>query len=77
MTLYEFLRKKTQALELCVVRENGWIAATYFIDYEDLFCRHLSKRLGDMEVKNDEWSVIDIKCRDGKIIQTPCHYIDV
>ena len=59
MKLREFLRTKTRALELCVIRESGWIVATCFIDHEDLFCRHLDNKLGDMEVKNDKWEPKD------------------
>ena len=37
MKLIDFLLKKTNALELCVIREGGWTVATCWIDYEDLF----------------------------------------
>lgn len=77
MKLSEFLLKKTQALELCVIRESGWIVASYYIDHEDLFDRYLSHELRNMEVKGDQWGVINIKLKDGKVIQIPCHYIDV
>ena len=77
MTLSEFLLKKTQSLELCVIRDCGWIVASYYIDHEDLFNSHLSHKLRDMEVKGDEWSAINTKFKDGKVIQIPCHYIDV
>ena len=77
MTLSEFLLHQTQALELCVIRDCGWIVASYYIDHEDLFDRHLSHKLGNLEVKGDEWGVINIKLKDGKVIQIPCHYIDV
>lgn len=37
MTVGEFCRTKTQAKELCVIRQDGWIVASAWIDYEDLF----------------------------------------
>ena len=51
MKLSEFLLKKTQALELCVIRDCGWIVASYYIDHEDLFDRYVDNGLGNMEVK--------------------------
>lgn len=77
MTLSEFLLKKTQALELCVIRDSGWIVASCYIDHEDLFHGRLHQKLRDMEIKGDEWGVINTKLKDGKVIQIPCHYIDV
>lgn len=77
MTLSEFLLKKTQPLELCVIRNNGWIVASCYIDHEDLFEGYMDNQLANLEVKGDEWGVINTRYRDGKIIQIPCHYIDV
>ena len=77
MKLIEFLRKKTQALELCVVCDSGWRVATYFIDYEDLFCRHLDHKLGEKEVKSDKWDYLPIVNENGAKIQIWCHYINV
>ena len=37
MTVGEFCRRKTQPKELCVIRIDGYITATAWIDYEDLF----------------------------------------
>lgn len=77
MKLREFLRTKTRALELCVIRDSGWIVATCFIDHEDLFCRHLDNELGDMQVKSDKWDYLPIVNENGARIQIWCHYIDV
>lgn len=77
MTLREFLRRETRALELCVVRESGWIVATFFIDYEDLFCRNLTSELGDKEVKSDKWDYLPIVNENGAKIKIWCHYINV
>ena len=77
MKLLHFLRKQTQTLELCVIRDSGWIVATFFIDYEDLFCRHLNPKLGDMEVKGDKWDYLPIVNKNGAEIKIPCHYIDI
>lgn len=77
MTLSEFLLKKTQVLELCVIRDGGWIVASFYIDHEDLFARFLDNTLSRMVVNGDEWGVINTTYKDGKVIQIPCHYIDV
>ena len=40
MTVVEFCLRKTQVQELCVIREDGWIVSTVWIDHEDLFAIH-------------------------------------
>jgi hypothetical protein len=77
MKLEEFLLNKTQTLELCVIRDSGWIVASCYIDHEDLFDSHLSHGLRDMKVKGDEWGAINITLKKGDVIQIPCHYVDV
>lgn len=49
MTVGEFCRTKTQAKELCVIRQDGWIVASAWIDYEDLFA--IAPRVREEEVK--------------------------
>ena len=75
MTLYEFLRTKTNVKELCVIRESGWIVATCWIDYEDLFA--IPNRLADNIVKKDEWGYLPIVNENNAEIKIPCHYVDV
>lgn len=75
MTLREFLRKKTNALELCAIREDGWITATCWIDHEDLF--HIPPKLADREVKRDKWEDLTIVNENNASIKIPCHFIDV
>lgn len=75
MTLRDFLLKKTNPRELCVVRESGWIIASCWIDYEDLFA--IPERLADNLVKNDEWGYLCIVDEHNSEIKIPCHYIDV
>lgn len=75
MTLKEFLLKKTNAEELCVIREGGWIAASCWIDYEDLF--FVPQRLSNMVVKNDEWDYLPVVNENNARIKIPCHYVDV
>lgn len=77
MTLREFLRTKTNARELCVIRESGWIVATFWIDYEDLFCRYVDRNLGERKVKLDCWDYISIVNDNNACIKIPCHYIEV
>lgn len=75
MTVREFCRHKTQALELCIIRESGWIVHSVWIDYEDIFV--LSNQYENKEVIKDEWGTILIVDKNGNKIDVPCHYIDV
>lgn len=75
MTVREFCRNKTKALELCVIRDSGWIVHTVWIDYEDIFV--ISKEYEHKEIKHDEWGTIPIVTEHGDKIEIPCHYIDV
>jgi hypothetical protein len=74
MTVGEFCREKTQAEELCVIREDGWIVTSVWIDHEDLFAIH--PNINNKEVKSDEWGVLPIVTEYGDSISIPCHYID-
>lgn len=75
MTLREFLRKKTNVRELCIIRESGWIIASCWIDYEDLFA--IPQQLSQKTIKKDEWGYITIVNENNAEIKIPCHYIDV
>lgn len=75
--LREFLLKKTKVKELCVIRYNGWITTTCWIDYEDLFAREMKGDLLDKIVEKDEWDFLPIVNENNAEIQIPCHYIDV
>ena len=58
MNLREFLLKKTNVKELCIIREDGYIIASCWIDYEDLF--YIPHKLSDKVVKSDEWDYLSI-----------------
>ena len=75
MTLKDFLRNKTNAMELCVIRYDGWIVASCWIDYEDLFT--IPNNFADKPVKMDEWDYITIVNKNNAEIKIPCHYVDV
>ena len=75
MRLREFLLKKTNAKELCVIRDGGWIVASCWIDYEDLF--YVPHKLADYVVKNDEWGYLSVVNENNAEILIPCHYVDV
>lgn len=77
MRLDYFLSTQVGAHELCVIREDGFIVATFWIDYEDLFARHMDKSLGDKEVKYNEWDFLPIVKENGQTMNIPCHYIDI
>lgn len=75
MPLHNFLRTEVAALELCVIRLKGWIVATCWIDYEDLFI--IPKDLSDLPVQNDSWGTLPIADQSGNRVEVPCHFIDV
>lgn len=52
MTVEEFCLRKTQAQELCVIREDGWIVSTVWIDHEDLFAIHLVLKIRKLNLIN-------------------------
>lgn len=77
MELREFLKTQTNPCELCVIRDNGWVIASVWIDYEDLFVRYLSDGLEYREVKKHWWGDIAIVNENNAKIRIPCHYVDV
>lgn len=77
MTLSKFLLTKTEAHELCVITEDGWIVATVWIDHEDLFKGYLDDRLAKMEVKIDKWDYLSIVNENNAAIKVPAHFIDL
>lgn len=74
ITVREFLLKRTQVKELCVITDSGYIVATAWIDYEDLFAIH--PKIADMLVKSHKWDTLDIVDSHGKVREVPCHYIE-
>lgn len=74
MTVREFCMKQTQVKELVVIRDCGWIVATAWIDYEDIF--RLSEKTSQLEVISDEWGTIDVVTEHGDTISVPCHYVN-
>lgn len=72
-TVSEFCRMKTQATELCALCDGGWIVATVWIDYEDIF--RLPESLANKPVKSDEWGTLPIVDKDGNKMKIPVHLI--
>ena len=75
MKLIDFLRHKTNALELCAIRDSGYIVATCWTDYEDLF--QIPSKLSQQTVKRDEWDYLTIVNENNAKIKIPCHYVDI
>lgn len=75
MTLVDFLRTKTQVMELCVIRDGGWRVAACWIDHEDLF--YIPSHLRNKIVKNEEWGYLPIVNENNAEMMIRCHYIDV
>lgn len=74
MTILEFCRTQTQAHELCVFRDRGYIVSAVWIDYEDIFqiCDHIK----NAELKAHTWGTLSIVTQHGDKLEIPCHYID-
>ena len=75
MTLYNFLLHATYMQELCVICENGYVAATCWIDHEDRF--QIPQRLKDKKVVSDKWGELPVTNEYNETIRIPCHYIDI
>ena len=75
MKVIDFLKYSTQATELCVIRDCGWIVETAWIDHENLF--HITKYYHGQTVKGDEWGTLRIVTEHGDKLDVPCHYVDV
>lgn len=74
LTVREFCKTKTNATELCVIRDGGWCVGYAWIDYEDIF--RLPESLTRQPVKSNEWGTLPIVDKDGNKIEIPVHYID-
>ena len=77
MSLREFLLHKTNAQELCVIRDSGWIVASCWIDHEDLFTRYMDNKLLERQVKDDNWDYLSIVNENNATLKIPCHYVDI
>lgn len=74
MNVYEFCKKNTQAHQLCVVRDCGWIVEAVWIDHEDIF--RMSKESQIATVKKTEFGELPVKTEHGDTVHIPCLYID-
>ena len=70
LTVSQFCRLKTNATELCIIRDSGYIVAAVYIDHEDIF--RIEKRLAEAIVKNDYYGTINLWGMEN----VPCHYIE-
>lgn len=77
MKLGEFLRTKTNAMELCAITNGGWVVATVWIDHEDIFIGLIPTTLASKPVKRDYWDYLTIVNENNTSIKVPCHFIDV
>lgn len=75
ITLRDFLRTKTDAYELCIIRDEGYIVAAAYIDKEDLF--YVPSNLSERTVKKDEWGELEIVASKKLMQKISVHYIDV
>lgn len=74
ITVREFCLHKTQATELCVLCDEGWIVGTVWIDHEDIF--RIPDSLKDAIVTSDYWGELTIINELGVQTKIPAHFID-
>lgn len=73
MTVVEYCRNKTRALQLCAILDHGWIVETVWIDYEDIF--RISESSRKLKVKKAEQDKLKIVDANGKEMEIPCLFI--
>lgn len=73
--LIDALMHDTRVSELCVIRLDGWIRATCWIDREDIFL--IPNDLCNKKVRSHAWGYLPIVNENGAEIKIPCHYIDL
>lgn len=73
--LRDFLLYGTVCYELCVIRCDGWVVATAWIDDEDLF--KVPTEYLDHIVVDDAWGTLVAVKEDGVKQYINCHYIDI
>ena len=74
MTVREFCLRGTLALQLCAIREDGWIVEVVWIDHEDLF--RISEKSRDRKVLKTSFGTLPIVKELGTTIEVPCLFID-
>lgn len=72
ITLSEFLKKYTEAHDLCFIRESGWIVAFILIESNDLFIIHPD--LASSTVLSYDYGAFSVNGSETKV---PCTYIDI
>lgn len=75
IALMDFLLTKTNAGELCVIRDYGYAVACAYIDYEDMF--RIPREIYARAVQADSWGTVRIKDGKGGTLDIPCHYVDI
>ena len=77
--LTDFLMKRTKALELCAIRNEGYVIFTCWIDHEDIWL--IPEKYSSNVVISDEFGELPIvkvlENGDTRTIRVPCHYIDI
>lgn len=75
MTVKEFLRKEVQVHELCIIKENGYIIETAYVDWGDLFLTNLNTK--DREVKESYVGGLQVRDSMSQISFVPVRIIEV
>lgn len=73
-TVSKFCLYRTQALELCVLCDGGWVVGAVWIDHEDIF--RIPDSLKNKTVTSDYWDELTIVNKNGEKMKIPAHFID-
>ena len=75
MTVIEYCRHEAKWRELVIIRANGWVRCSAYIDHEDLL--RLPPDIANAEVVGAECGWIRLANRSGGLEDTPCVYLDI
>ena len=75
MTLKDFLEKRTEAEQLCVIHSKGCILGTAYINRDGSYS--IASDLLNREVLTHSWEGLNVRSRHEKVWNIPSHFIEV
>ena len=75
MTVIQYCREEAKWRDLVIIRANGWVRCSAYIDHEDLF--RLPLDIAEAEVVGAERGWIRLANRSGGLEDAPCVYLDI
>ena len=75
MTVIQYCREEAKWRDLVIIRDNGWVRCSAYIDHEDLF--RLPLDIANAEVVGAGRGWIRLANRSGGLEDAPCVYLDI